>query len=108
MIRLLYHYSPKQKLPNSKNEQQGAADLLLYGDFLAGYYWTLGKTKGFIRVHKLTKKCYKSFEQADKDLGNNEVLKGCLKLVQETKLFFAATSPADLCAGLGRCCCISL
>ena len=23
-------------------------------------------------------------------------------------VFFAATSPADLCAGLGRCCCINL
>jgi len=85
MIRLLYQYSQKKTLPDSKDDQQGAADLFLYEDYLAGHYWTIVKTSGFIRVHKLSDANYRSFEEADRELGSATILDQCYSLVQGGK-----------------------
>lgn len=82
MIRLLYQYSQKKTVPDSKDDQQGAADLYLYKDYLAGHYWTIVKTSGFIRVHKLSDVSYNSFEDADRELGEALILKDCYSLVK--------------------------
>jgi hypothetical protein len=86
MTRLLYQYSQKNTLPDSKDDKQGAADLFLYENYLAGHYWTLVNTSGFIRVHKLTNKTFRSFEEADKMLGQSPILKECLKLIEGVDL----------------------
>jgi hypothetical protein len=86
MIRLLYQYSQKKTVPDSYDDQQGAADLFIYSDFLAGHYWTIVKTSGFIRVNKLSKELCQSFEEADKQFGNNPILNDCLQAVQGIKL----------------------
>ncbi|MBN8878184.1 MAG: hypothetical protein J0I32_11600 [Sphingobacteriales bacterium] len=82
MIRLIYQYSQKKTIPDSKDDQQGAADLFLYEDYLAGHYWTIVKTSGFIRVHKLSDKSYRSFEEAERELGNSAILLKCYDLVR--------------------------
>lgn len=82
MIRLLYQYSQRKTIPGSEDDRQGAADLYLYKDYLAGHYWTIVKTSGFIRVHKLFDKNYQSFEEVDKKLGNSPILAECYKLVK--------------------------
>jgi hypothetical protein len=82
MIRLLYQYSQKKTVPDSSDDQQGAADLFLYDNFLAGHYWTIVKTGGFIRVHKLSKEQYLSFEEADKVFGEYSIVNDCLQAVQ--------------------------
>jgi hypothetical protein len=86
MIRLLYQYSTQKRVPHSNNEQQGASDLFLYGDFMAGHYWTIVKTSGFIRIHKLSEERFSSFEDADKTVGNSPVIIDCLKAVQDPGL----------------------
>lgn len=80
-IRLLYQYSQKKTVPDSADDQQGAADLHLYENYLAGHYWTIVKTSGFIRVHQLSEKQFKSFEEAEQTIGNDPVLEECYALV---------------------------
>lgn len=86
LVRLLYQYSQKKTLPDSKDDQQGSADLYLYDDYLAGHYWTIVKTSGFIRVHKLSDKLYRSFEDANKEIGEAQILQTCYNLIEGTNV----------------------
>lgn len=80
-IRLLYQYSQKKTIPDSSDDRQGAADLNLYDDYLAGHYWTIVKTAGFIRVNKLSDKTFNSFEEASRNVGDLTKMKECYDIV---------------------------
>lgn len=85
-IRLTYLFAQNAVLPHQIDTRQGSAELFYYGHYLAGYYWTIGKTYGFLRVHKLSNETLGSFEEAEEKYANNEVINKCYTLIANKQL----------------------
>jgi hypothetical protein len=75
--RLTYHFSQNAVLPDDIDKRQGAAELFLYSDYLAGYYWTVGKTYGFIKIYKVSTNIINSFEEAVQTFSDSTVILQC-------------------------------
>jgi len=82
-VELLYQYSQKIAMPvNEVDGRRGSAQMRYFSDYLAGNFWTAGKTVGFMRVHKMSGACYLSFEKAFDEYKDKIVVQDCFTMLK--------------------------